>query len=130
MVADANGHMVFRKDKAITAIKEALADPSPNFNCKSVQARLATAWGYVKAQPEQEPVACVTYKEVADTMNGLWGGTLVQRQIAEELENTMLYTTSPQRTWVGLTDIDYAGLPLEQVGLVRWAEAKLKEKNT
>ena len=36
---------------------------------------------------------------------------------------------TPQRTWVGLTDIDYAGLPLEQVGLVRWAEAKLKEKN-
>ena len=43
---------------------------------------------------------------------------------------TPLYTTPPQRTWVGLTDIDYAGLPLEQVGLVRWAEAKLKEKNT
>jgi hypothetical protein len=35
-----------------------------------------------------------------------------------------------KRKWVGLTDIDYAGLPLEQVGLVRWAEAKLKEKNT
>ena len=34
------------------------------------------------------------------------------------------------RPWVGLTDIDYAGLPLEQVGLVRWAEAKLKERNT
>jgi len=34
-----------------------------------------------------------------------------------------------KRKWVGLTDIDYAGLPLEQVGLVRWAEAKLKEKN-
>ena len=27
MVADANGHMVFLKDKAITAIKEALAQP-------------------------------------------------------------------------------------------------------
>ena len=26
MVADANGHMVFLKDKAITAIKEALAE--------------------------------------------------------------------------------------------------------
>ena len=37
---------------------------------------------------------------------------------------------APQRTWVGLTDIDYAGLPLEQVGLVRWAEAALKAKNT
>ena len=41
-----------------------------------------------------------------------------------------VHTNPPQRTWVGLTDIDYAGLPLEQVGLVRWAEAKLKEKNT
>ena len=29
--------------------------PEQNLNCKSVQARLATAWGYVKAQ--QEPVA-------------------------------------------------------------------------
>ena len=27
MVADANGHMVFLKDKAITAIKEVLAQP-------------------------------------------------------------------------------------------------------
>ena len=36
MVADANGHMVFLKDKAITAIKEALA------------------------QPEQEPVAWIS----------------------------------------------------------------------
>jgi len=35
-----------------------------------------------------------------------------------------------QRQWVGLTDIDYAGLPLEQVGLVRWAEAKLRSKNS
>jgi hypothetical protein len=43
---------------------------------------------------------------------------------------TKLYAAPPQRTWIGLTDIDYAGLPLEQVGLVRWAEAKLKEKNT
>jgi hypothetical protein len=41
-----------------------------------------------------------------------------------------LYKDPPQRTWVGLTNIDYAGLPLEQVGLVLWAEAKLKEKNT
>ena len=37
---------------------------------------------------------------------------------------------APQRTWIGLTDIDYAGLPLEQVGLVRWAEAKLRSKNS
>jgi hypothetical protein len=42
----------------------------------------------------------------------------------------MMEALQQQRAWVGLTDIDYAGLPLEQVGLVRWAEAKLKEKNT
>ena len=33
--------------------------PEQNLNCKSAQARLATAWGYVKAQPQQEPVAWI-----------------------------------------------------------------------
>jgi hypothetical protein len=42
----------------------------------------------------QEPVA-VTYKEVADTMNALWGGTLAQVQIAMEMANRKLYTTPP-----------------------------------
>jgi hypothetical protein len=60
--------------KAITAIKEALA------------------------QPEQEPVACGTYQEVTDTMNALWAGTLEQIQIAEEMQHKKLYTTPPQRT--------------------------------
>jgi hypothetical protein len=47
------------------------------------------------AQPAvQEPVA-VTYKEVADIMNALWGGTLEQVQIAMELANKKLYTTPP-----------------------------------
>ena len=31
MVADANGHMVFLKDKAITAIKKVLAQPEQDF---------------------------------------------------------------------------------------------------
>ena len=42
--------------EAITALREALAEPELNLNCKSVQKRLATVWGYVKAeQAEQEP---------------------------------------------------------------------------
>ena len=42
--------------EAITALREALAEPELNLNCKSVQKRLATVWGYVKAeQTEQEP---------------------------------------------------------------------------
>ena len=56
-----------RSKKAITAVRKALADessgteqpaqqPDMNLNCKSVQARLATSWGYAKAE-QQEPVA-------------------------------------------------------------------------
>jgi hypothetical protein len=41
--------------REIEHLQEALTQPEQNLNCKSVQARLATAWGYVKA--EQEPVA-------------------------------------------------------------------------
>ena len=89
---------------AITAIKEALA------------------------QPEQEPVAWRTknfYENQEGWFYADWHQDGLTPQVAE-----LLYTTPPQRTWVGLTGIDYAGLPLEQVGLVLWAEAKLKEKNT
>ena len=34
MVADVDGHMVFLKDQAITAIKEALAQPEQDGECK------------------------------------------------------------------------------------------------
>ena len=42
--------------EAITALREALAEPELNLNCKSVKKRLATSWGYVKAE-QQEQVA-------------------------------------------------------------------------
>ena len=51
------------------------------------------------------------------------------QEAAKDLVEQAKSLPPPQRTWVGLTDIDYAGLPLEQVGLVRWAEAKLRSKN-
>ena len=91
-----------RADVLKQRIEEALAQPEQHQDwCASLTQMLMSmppkpAPCNCKPKPEQEPVACVTYKEVADTMNGLWGGTLVQRQIAEELENTMLYTTPPQ----------------------------------
>jgi len=81
MVADANGHMIFLKDKAITAIKEALAQPWEKFcdsncvwtdhhpDCKLAQpehgwtperiagmARLKEAQDKKLAQPEQPKV--------------------------------------------------------------------------
>jgi hypothetical protein len=96
-------------DKAIAAIKEALA------------------------QPEQEPVAYINVEkrrlEFAEPM--VWHTPTVVN-----LERIPLYTQ--QRTWVGLTDveIDYllgstAGENEEtHISFARAIEAKLKERNT
>ena len=75
--------------------------------------------GHPLPEREQNPVAC---KEchLKDLVYDLLGELKVAN---------LKLSVRAKRTWVGLTDIDYAGLPLEQVGLVRWAEAKLKEKN-
>ena len=86
------------------------------------------------AAPVQESVA-TTYKEVADAMNTLWGGTLKQVQVAEEMANRKLYTTPPaaQRQWVGLTDDEIEKLWLKSSRnwlFGRDIEAKLKEKNS
>jgi hypothetical protein len=45
----------FNLKPEITALREALAQPQDNLNCKSVQARLATLCGYVKEQPQCNP---------------------------------------------------------------------------
>ena len=98
-----------------------------------------TAIKDVLAQPEQEPVQTIpSFTQLQQIIKNL--EHCLSRDSKQEFLRVWIRdwtehklsqnTTPPQRTWVGLTDIDYAGLPLEQVGLVRWAEAKLKEKNT
>jgi hypothetical protein len=90
---------------AIIAIKEALAQTEPNYK-KALEVWLdKTEWVQETVKPHEL---------------GMHRADVLKQRIEE---------ASPQRTWVGLTDIDYSGLPLEQVGLVRWAEAKLKDKN-
>ena len=45
-------------------------------------------------------------------------------------DESMLYTTPPQRTWVGLTDEERQDIALEvSIDAVLITEAKLKEKN-
>ena len=89
-----------RVEQAITAIKEALA------------------------QPEQEPVAWMN----DSTPSGIFARHM---EGAKNFGCTIpLYTTPPQRTWVGLTDedeLDWDGGDLKS--LVKAIEAKLKEKN-
>jgi hypothetical protein len=98
------------RQPAITAIKQALANEALD---KMAENARELGLDY---EPAQEPVS----QPKVRTGNCLRVGVCASEG----------HKIQPQRTWVGLTDIDYAGLPLEQVGLVRWAEAKLKAKNT
>ena len=75
-------------------------------------------------QPEQEPVAfiCEFYADE--------GHPFVSFEPVTHGTNTPLYTTPPQRTWVGLTDEEIAEVALEvPMDAIRITEAKLKEKN-
>jgi hypothetical protein len=84
------------------------------------------------AQPEQEPVG-----KFAKFTDGIW------REVTDGSAGVLLYTT-PQRTWVGLTDEEIKKWWASENGLedcdmckiddflmaVQAIEAKLKEKNT
>ena len=154
-----------KQREAIIAIKEALAQterhelqaksehPAPcarhceatafGIVIKNLKAQLAQptsgeyALGYVegfndacKPQPQQKPMAWLSTDSIGE------------RHLCfdKPLDNDPvqpLYTTPPQRTWVGLTDEEIAqgckeSWVTEQAwqSAVWWAEAKLKQKNT
>ena len=110
MVDDGSGNMVFRKEQAITAIKEALA-----------QEQKPLAW------ISTGPATMIHWTADKPAYGDDW---------------VPLYTTPPQRTWVGLTKEEIAEFDTwrdnreEEVGwcnpseIVAYIEAKLKEKNT
>ena len=88
------------------------------------------------AQPEQEPVAWICEGSASDEKHAIdyW-----QEDIDAIPIGTQLYTTPPQRPWVGLTDEEIKSLPSwwpsyedapALIQLVKDVEAKLKEKNT
>jgi hypothetical protein len=93
------------------------------------------------AQPEQEPLeywnaveGWVRIDEVREHFDSVGCGT-IYKTAGEGREP--LYTTPPQRTWVGLTGEEIeASKPTRSNDAVvwelavEWAEAKLKEKNT
>jgi len=110
------------RDKAITAIKEALAQT-------------------------QEPVALETLLKwdddidpIGEVVGFIEGSPYIMVKVHKGKQVSLdddLYATPPQRTWVGLTDDEIAhgwkeSWVTEQAwqSAVWWAEAKLKEKNT
>ena len=85
-------------------------------------------------QPEQEPVAWIAEVELSlfartpkeKTTVEIWKKPVIESDVA-------IYTTPPQRPWVGLTDEDRRKFAAAQYGwedLLIAAEAKLKERNT
>ena len=130
MVDDGSGNMVFRKEQAITAIKEHLEE-------KALQAlhdeneRLGL---YKDAYAEQEPLAWISTGPAS-----MIHWTADKPAYGDDW--VPLYTTPPQREFVGLTDEEIKAFDTwhdnreEEVGwcnpseIVAYIEAKLRSKN-
>ena len=115
-------------DEAITAIKEALAQPEFAIgDIRALRHRIHELEGEVigykqilDAQPEQEPVAWMQPDEVHIS---LW---------KDDYHIIPLYTTPPQRAWVGLTDEEAIQMHIDCNSvseLFDAIDAKLKQKN-
>ena len=112
---------------------EALAEPELNLNCKSVQARLATVWGYVKAeQAEQKPVAWALTSENGEVLDCISHTYKVTQPCTVDYDEPLY--AAPVRT-KDLTDDEIAKIafvdkvPLSTKSLARAAIAAYKEKN-
>jgi hypothetical protein len=114
---------------AMKAIKEALAQPEqePDDLTIAYMTGFHDGKNTPQRKPEQEPVAWM------DEYGDVLSANVVD---GNGLRNIPLYTTSPQRTWIGLTDAEIADI----ANLCRWSntyhadfaraiEAKLREKN-
>ena len=122
-------------EQAITAIKEALAQPAQDGKCKCVCHDGCAACRQM-AQPAQEPVA---WAVVGD---GKFGKYEIGRETLTDIDSAnywisrgyklvSIYTTPPQRPWVGLTDEELADcLDMSIQKTCRAIEAQLKEKNS
>ena len=149
MVADANGHMVFLKEQAIAAIKKALSEPEqepvaweqfyPDIGKPQIAEALAKEKALQDLHDENERLGL--YKDAyAEQEPMAWISTGPARMIHWTSDKPAygddwvpLYTTPPQRTWVGLTDAEIKDiLDCGRGGLVdiKKTEAKLKDKNT
>ena len=147
MVDDGSGNMVFRKEQAITAIKEALAQTQepvaweqfyPDIGKPQIAEALAKEKALQALHDENERLGL--YKDAyAEQEPMAWFSTGPARMFHWTSDKPAygddwvpLYTTPPQRTWVGLTDAEIKDiLDCGRCGLVdiKKTEAKLKEKN-
>jgi hypothetical protein len=130
---EAHADIGIKSDKAITAIKEALVNVATN---DTSQERVDEIQ---KQRHEQEPFAYVNVEK--RRLEFAHDYVKWDTPTTIKLDKIPLYTTPPQRTWVGLTageildaliSVDEKTVRLPSLlGQVACAiEAKLKEKNT
>jgi hypothetical protein len=114
--------------EALKQIDEAMPFPVAKLAQKVIKEALA--------QPEQEPVAWISPKELLVMRGNAYAGSKdwrVNLGLEPEEGDVGLYTTPSQRTWVGLTEEEWLSLGCKSVEEVRIGlaiQAKLKEKNT
>ena len=124
-------------EQAITAIKEALANEA-----LEKMAENARELG-LDYEPEQEPVAWMFQHNETGRMSyvsndGLHNPTTFIEMNPRYALVCPLYTTPPQRTWVGLTDEEILSISADcasshqhtDIHFARAIEAALKAKNT
>jgi hypothetical protein len=119
------------KDEALRLALEALEDTVNGCICRNCINQVETITAIKAAlEAKDEPVAWRTY-----TGRGYY---IIDKTLEEAERNwpdkphTPLYTTPPQRTWIGLTDKDWnRSKHTEDFEKgVDWAEEMLKGKNT
>jgi hypothetical protein len=120
--------------EAITAIKKALAQPEQDGECKYCTDGCPAC--DARKLPEQEPVAWRAWVSKFPQGTGSDWVYVTKPIMKDSVHNQPLYTTPPQRTWVGLTDEEVKNFvqavwPREATptDYIRAIEAKLKEKN-
>ena len=121
------------KDEALRLAWDALEDIGDEWGFTSQRTvpkrkEAITAIKEALAQTEQEPIGQLC-EESYGRGQVMW--------FNKPVDGSYVYTTLPQRTWVGLTDEEIMqcldqgyGINMRLDGFARIIEAKLKEKNT
>jgi hypothetical protein len=125
------------KEEALRLALEALTDAlnKPMWNRVQMESAITAIKAALEAKDEpfeywNAVEGWVKIDEVRDHFDSVGCGTIYKTSGEDRVP---LYTTPPQRTWVGLTDEEFWELDKEDLSLrqfVQAIEAKLKEKNT
>ena len=125
----------FALTKVQEILTEALAQPEQDSVSMADYMAIVEKYAFLKAsQQEQEPYAIETGFDNGDGTYSVRIERLPLRTAPHKdwsKHENLLYTTPPQRTWVGLTGFEQKELmSMSARDAVFATEAKLKEKNT